>query len=308
MEILKKILLPVDKSESSERAINFSLNFLNLTKKEIELTIFHVVSTHGYLSSHMQNIDLRVELLKQSEEFLKIKKLYVEKVVDQFMEEYAKRFSELKHVKITKKVVEGDPGNEILKEAETNDYSLIIIGRRFMSHLKEVIIGSVSSKIIYGVKNKSILLVGKEELKKGRIKVLLPVDGSVYSEKALDWGISLIKTIEGVEKITILKVINFDLFEIRVKNGIDPVKEAEEIVNYSAGKFLKNGIPSELINTKIKKGNPAEEIKEEIEKENYDLVIIGRKGRSNIKDLVLGGVSTFIIHKVFSASIVLMNV
>jgi nucleotide-binding universal stress UspA family protein len=42
-------------------------------------------------------------------------------------------------------------------------------------------------------------------------------------------------------------------------------------------------------------GQPAEEILKEAD--GYDLIVMGRKGRTAIKDFLLGGVSAIVIHR-----------
>lgn len=72
--------------------------------------------------------------------------------------------------------------------------------------------------------------------------------------------------------------------------------------------FLKAGIQDSLIETKIRVGVPAEEIVKDIEENNYNLVIMGRKGRSALKDLVLGGVSYTVINRCFEPVVAIINI
>ncbi|WP_211209627.1 universal stress protein [Thermodesulfobacterium thermophilum] len=83
---LKKVLLPVDKSENSFRAVKFAGNFLRNFRVE-NITLFYVMAG-GYLSEHMKNLDFRAELIKNSEIITKIKKKHVEENIMPFLSEY----------------------------------------------------------------------------------------------------------------------------------------------------------------------------------------------------------------------------
>jgi nucleotide-binding universal stress UspA family protein len=56
-------------------------------------------------------------------------------------------------------------------------------------------------------------------------------------------------------------------------------------------------MPAGLLNTKIRIGKPSEEIIKESLEGNYPLIIIGRKGRTALKNLILGGVSSTVIQR-----------
>jgi len=138
-------------------------------------------------------------------------------------------------------------------------------------------------------------------------KILVPVDGSEYSIKAVEHALCLAKVVKGINKITLLRVINLSLYLEKVKEGINPEEEAKEILNKAEKRFLNEGVNEKLIETKTSIGFPKEEIVKEIKDGNYDLVIMGRKGRSALKDLVLGGVSSVVINKCFEPTIAIIN-
>jgi nucleotide-binding universal stress UspA family protein len=125
--------------------------------------------------------------------------------------------------------------------------------------------------------------------------------------KAVEHAVCIAKFVKNIDKITILRVINLSLYLERVKEEIDPREEAKEILNKAKMKFLEEEVPQDLIETKTSIGFPKEEIVREIKEGNYNLVIMGRKGRSALKDLVLGGVSSAVINKCFEPTIAIIN-
>ena len=56
--VFRKVLLPVDESEFSKRAITFTGKFLKYFNQDLsEITIFHVIRL-GYLTKHEKRVDL----------------------------------------------------------------------------------------------------------------------------------------------------------------------------------------------------------------------------------------------------------
>ncbi|WP_353685090.1 universal stress protein [Thermodesulfovibrio sp. 3907-1M] len=303
----ERVLLPVDRSDNSRRAIKFAGAVLS----EVEgsgITILYVMAG-GYLSEHMKNIDFRAELIKGTEVFKKIRAKHIEENITPFLNDYE---SILKTAgvkgEIVKRIEEGDPGNKIIEIALKEGFQTVILARRGMSELKSLIIGSVSNKVIHGLLNQNIYLVGQKISEQNPVsRILVPVDGSQYSMKAVEHAVCLAKTVKGIENITVLRVINVSLYLERVRQGIDPEAEAEEILNKAKRRFCEEGIPEQLISTKSRAGFPVDEILKEIEEGGYSLIIMGRKGRTAMKDLVLGGVSSSVINKCLEPTVAIVN-
>jgi len=310
--VFRKILLPVDESEFSKRAVTFAGKFLKYFNKEIsEITIFHVIRL-GYLTKHEKRIDLRFEFLKESDLFKKLKEQFLEEFIKPILEEYKNilKDSGIK-AEINQRVEEGDPGNKIIEVLSQEDFSSVFISRRGMSLTESLVMGSVSTKVIYNVKRQVVYLIGEKFTEKTEdpvSKILIPIDGSEYSKRALEHGVYLVKNLkEKVKEVKLLRVINLDVYYERIEQGLDPEKEAEEVLAIAKNEFLNEYIPEKLIQTQILMGIPSEEIIREIKENNYDLVIMGRKGRSALKDLVLGGVSSAVIYHCKEPTIAIIN-
>lgn len=305
--VFEKILLPVDISENSKKAIKFAGALLSEVEG-VSITILHVI-TGGYWSEHMKNIDFRAELIKDTEVFKKIKATHIEKDIMPFLKEYEKILLNT-GVKgeIIKRIEEGDPGNKIIEIAYKENFQTAMLARRGMSGFKEFILGSVSNKVIHGLLNQNIYLVGQKIPEERPIgKILVPVDGSEYSKKAVEHAVCLAKTVKGITNITLLRVINISLYIERVRQEIDPEAEAEEILNKAKKRFTDEEL-GHLIETKIYVGLPKDEIIKEIQEGGYNLIIIGRKGRSALKDLVFGGVSSAIINTCYEQTVAIINI
>ncbi|MDW7670992.1 MAG: universal stress protein [Bacillota bacterium] len=138
------------------------------------------------------------------------------------------------------------------------------------------------------------------------MKLLVCVDGSKESDKALD------KTVEftagcRVDKVTLMMVFKKVTFPyVESVETSDPeimesfnlmneelMRQHEKILEESAEKLRKKGIEPELL---MKEGRPAPTISQVAEKEKYDMIIIGGRGRSGEKTSTLGSVSNAVIQ------------
>jgi nucleotide-binding universal stress UspA family protein len=120
-------------------------------------------------------------------------------------------------------------------------------------------------------------------------KILVPLDGSKYSEKALlraseisiafDSKIFLLYVVEKSQPLNLLD--RKEYLEILHKFGNKILKAASDVL-------LKKRITAKTI---LKEGNIVAEIKKVTKKENCDLIIVGNKGLGSVTRFLLGSVS-----------------
>jgi nucleotide-binding universal stress UspA family protein len=134
--MFSKILAPIDGSENSKRAFSYA-SYLSKNLKG-EITILHVADAPPTV--YLQSQKVLDELL---EKYSKAR----EKVFDEYQE-----LAERESIKIKTKVIFGNPGQEIVKFSLKDEFDVIIIGNRGIGHLKEMIVGSVSSTVIHDAK------------------------------------------------------------------------------------------------------------------------------------------------------------
>ncbi|MGQ9569701.1 MAG: universal stress protein [Thermodesulfovibrionales bacterium] len=309
---VQKILIPVDGSEHSLRAVEFA-GYLgaSLGKSLAGISLLRVIAGR-FMSQHVPYIDFRAEIMKLSDSFKKFKEEHIKKDVKPALDKGEKILKEMGiKIDIEKLICEGDPAHEIVRIAGDKGVSTIIMARRGLSEIMEFLIGSVTNKVVHSVRKQTVYIIGKKVLKDKRCpipKILIPVDGSVYSMKGAEHAACLIADLKThMQRITLLRVINIAVYEKRLREGIDSEEEAVRILDEAKGLFLQTGISEEIITTKVRVGNPSEEILSEAGQGDYNLVVMGRRGRSAFKDLILGGVSTTVLHRIQNQTLAIVS-
>ncbi len=126
--MIQKILVPIDGSESSKRALNFAFDLAQ--KYSAEILVLTVVE-YGFAAPEV------------ADKYFEGLKAFHEKVLSESLEE-AKKITP--NLNIATKLMEGYPADKIIEIAE-NKFDLIIMGRRGQGHLKHTLLGSVSDRV-----------------------------------------------------------------------------------------------------------------------------------------------------------------
>ncbi|SNV02422.1 Putative universal stress protein SAV1710 [Megamonas hypermegale] len=127
-------------------------------------------------------------------------------------------------------------------------------------------------------------------------KVLVPIDGSKASYKALSHAVYIAK--HNKIELTLLYVVDLNKevsdFERVSLSGYVPENiksKGIEILNK-----LAKEIPQEIkVNTSIEIGFPTEVIVEKAKNENYDIIVMGSRGLGKIKSIFMGSVSQYVL-------------
>lgn len=128
-------------------------------------------------------------------------------------------------------------------------------------------------------------------------KILVPADGSDNSYGALEAALvfseklgSSVSVVNVMEQVPITHIESEKLLSELLEAY---KKENQEILSKCSDIAHQKGI---TIKTILLQGNPAPVILDYIKKENFDLVIMGSRGMGKFKELILGSVSSKIMH------------
>lgn len=130
---MEKVLVPVDGSEQSSLAASWAAKLTKRTGGE--LTLLHV-----YVITSAEAIGLANQT---AENIAEIKERGAAEVFDKALTAMGERGKEVNTI-----VVVGDPADEIIGLAKAQEYDLIVMGSRGMSPVEELLLGSVSEKVI----------------------------------------------------------------------------------------------------------------------------------------------------------------
>lgn len=128
-------------------------------------------------------------------------------------------------------------------------------------------------------------------------KILVPVDGSDNSLRALDAALLLsekigseVTAIHVMEDIPVLHIQSEKLLRKLIE---DFKKESQLILSRSSDIAAKKGIS---LNTKLLQGNAGSTILDFCENGKFDVIVMGSRGMGKFKELVLGSVSSKVVH------------
>ena len=125
-------------------------------------------------------------------------------------------------------------------------------------------------------------------------KILVALDGSKNSKRGLDMAIYFARQHD--TKLTGIHVIcNIPKEFQKLKYPEKPLLlEANSIMEHAKKRSAQNGI---LFEQKISFGDIGIEIIKFATNLNYDIIIIGARGRGALQEVLLGSVSNYVVHK-----------
>lgn len=133
MAPIKKILVPIDGSDNSYRALDAAI--LLSEKLDAKLTAIHVMGDPPVL--HIYSQKLLTSLL---DAYRKEIRLILSKCSE---------IATKKGLTINTELLQGNPASMILNYCEKGEYDIVVMGSRGMGMFKEMLLGSVSSKIVH---------------------------------------------------------------------------------------------------------------------------------------------------------------
>lgn len=195
----------------------------------------------------------------------------------------------------------GDPAELILDSAKNLSADLIVVGVRGRSRLSEVVLGSVSHRVLMHGSRPTLIVRG--DARKVQ-RVLVAVEDRDDSDRIAKWLTQ--HPFTDPAELCVLHA----LVPIGVNDPYDALsieawwegaeRYADELVKSTAGKLLHAHY---TVSTKVAQGNPASVIEQEAK--DVDLVVVTSHGRKGISRFLLGSVSHAVVHHVTCPILVL---
>lgn len=155
--MVKKILVAFDDSENAMRTVKY---IACLFTPDSKVTLLSVIKNTAYLCER-NSPELTSYFLSQPGSFCLLenkKKEFIEGAIQKAKQILLKAGFEEKNIDLKVKIQKKGIAKDIVNESQLG-YDTIAIGRRGLSSIEEIMLGSVSQKVISLVKNISILIV-----------------------------------------------------------------------------------------------------------------------------------------------------
>ena len=126
-------------------------------------------------------------------------------------------------------------------------------------------------------------------------KILVPLDGSANSFRGLDRAIFLARqyhaSITGLHVVPMMKPKANAPISSMEKIFLD---NAAQLMSRAKTKAAKNGV---LFFDRILYGECGDEIVRFAKRHNVDMIVIGSRGQSEVKEFFMGSTSNYVLHK-----------
>ena len=298
----KKILLAVDDSLQSKDAGKYAVT-ISSSVKDLHYVLFHVqpMISHYLLDEAQQSLQARAELDKVN----KKNDASALKILEQYQNNMVRMGIDENRTEIVTRPRTLGLAKDIIDFGHVGRYDAIVVGRRRMSRLQEVFMGSVSSNLLEHSQYIPVWLVDGEITSD---KIMVAVDGSESSLRAVDHLSFMLMGNPNVE-VTLLHVMSNAKEFYEESLDEEPSAELEDLVSsddkkridqfYSTAvkKFKDAGLSKSQIDIQTVEGRrrPGKVIIEIAEKGNFGTVVIGRRGIN--KAFFTGSVSHYVINK-----------
>ena len=269
-----KILVAYDGSESAAGALKEAAELAKLRDSEmLVLTVTHVPEVAMELMG-MGNVE---GIISES--------------ADTMLAEGEKLAREAGCKKVKAIMKRGVPFRMILEAAEQERADLIAMGRRGITRLERVFIGSATTRVI-GQAMCDVMVMPRGG-KVGTRAALVATDGSKCGDNAVARAINF-SAAYGVPKLALVSVVDAnDEFMALAPNAVEKMTEhAREVVQEAADSAKDAGIKAD---TMVKTGKPSVGILDAAKSSGAEIIFIGTHGRTGLGRMIMGSATQDLI-------------
>jgi len=126
-------------------------------------------------------------------------------------------------------------------------------------------------------------------------KILVPLDGSKNSLRGLDEAIYLARQCHAtITGLYVIPIYPRNFTDSIIPYQVNLIKSAKKFMDSAKTLSAQRGI---VFKSKIIFGSPIVEINEMARDKKFDIIVIGSRGQSGLKEVFLGSVAKAMIHK-----------
>jgi nucleotide-binding universal stress UspA family protein len=301
----RNILIAVDASEHSFEAVRYAGYIL--PREGTRITLLHILDPtpaddwgmDPATDSSFESMDAPALHARQ------------EAVIQVFMKRAADMLKDLGYledaVKMLIKERELSVARDISREAEA-DYDALVVGRRGMSAVRDLIIGSIANKLVTHLTRQTVWVVGARP---DPAKILIAMDDSEGARRAVEYvgalfgathpELLLLHVARGIDSSQTGREV--DSAEVDwVDRTAEELRKAELVMNNIFKECIRglerHGADTSRIKTKIVPGiySRAAAIFGEALEERCGAIVVGRRGLSRVEEISMGRVSTMVLQ------------
>jgi nucleotide-binding universal stress UspA family protein len=310
----KKILLAVDDSEHAKNAVRYAA-MISSAVKNLTYTLFHVQPTVSqYLAdeavtSPKARAALEKMYQKQTEQGMRILEEQKARMVDLGID----------GGRIGLVTVPRNAGlaKDILQYAQDRYYDAIVVGRRGLSRLQEVFMGSLTRNLLEFSETIPVWIIDREIVSS---TIMLAVDGSASSFRAADHlsfmvggnpsaRITLFHVTPGVNDCFIADPDTTAAASEKEESEIEEILKSgdkkcmDTFLAHARRMLAEAGLSEDQVTLKTvqSQGSIGKQVAQEFKKGKYGTLVIGRRGIN--KSFFMGSVSDYILNKVSDCAV-----
>jgi nucleotide-binding universal stress UspA family protein len=273
-----RILVPVDGSDCSRRAVTYGAGVASACGADLDLV--HVLEGRGFLRSVFGD-DERERRRSRARELL-------EAAADLVGPDVA----------VDTHLLEGDAAESVLGAADDRGADLVVLGKSGRGGVRRRLLGSVSTAVLRHA-DVPVLVVpdGDVDPDPAVEDVLVPTDGSECAGRAVDHGGAVTSTFGSV--LHLLTVVDvsaaagpFDAGGVDAEYVDRLLDRGEGIIEAAADRAGDGDV-----RTAVVRGRAGEGILSYVDENGVDLVVMGSRGRSNVQRRLLGSVTERVVRE-----------
>lgn len=231
------------------------------------------------------------------EEYGSVAYQQAEKRIEKGFAEYREEL-EKSGIKTDSRIVLEPIRKEVVRIAEEEDASLIVVGAESRNLVSEPLLGGLAFDIIHSCR-KPVLIVRVSAEKKGGVitaepvrsrfsdHILFPTDFSVTAGRAFDVVKEMVAS--GVRKVTLMHVQEETRISPYLLNELQKFNEIDDQRLQDMRRILQDIAPVD-VDMLITYGNAVRDILRTVKERDVQLVVMGSQGRGYVRDLFLGSV------------------
>ncbi|MEX0985724.1 MAG: universal stress protein [Actinomycetota bacterium] len=125
-------------------------------------------------------------------------------------------------------------------------------------------------------------------------RIVVAVDGSAEGGKTVPAAVELASRFASV--VTVVHVREHTKYEGEDVD-LGPEQDAEQMVRSAVAAFREKGVEADGVIERVSPGNTPQQIVEVAKDREAGLIVMGTRGMTELKSLVLGGVANKVVHQ-----------